>query len=262
LNNIAVIDLQAKRFEEARARLREAVEWQGKALAAKPAAPTYRQFLENHLVNLIAATRGLGDSGGQSAAEHELAKLRDSDPAMAALDAQLAGYIKRDQQPRGQADRLQLAQRAYTKGLHATAARLWSEALEAEPMLGDDRQAQLRYNAACAAALAAAGAAKGGPAPDAAAKVKLRGQALDWLKAELAAWTKLVESGPPQAKAFIAQTLKHWQEDTDLNGVRGDKAIEGLPEAERAVWRTLWSDVAALLEKARATEAVGRTGVR
>ncbi len=252
LNNIAVIDLYAKRFADARPRLQEAVEWQGKALATKPEGRVYRQFLENHLVNLIEATRRLGDSGGQSAAEHELAKLRNSDPAMASLDARLAGYIKRNQQPRSQADRLQLAQRAYTKGFHVTAARLWSEALEAEPKLGDDRQAQIRYNAACAAALAASGAEKSDQAPDAADKVKLRQQALEWLKSELAIWAKLVESGQPEAKASIAQTLKHWHEDSDLAGIRDAKALDELPEAEHAGWRTLWADIAAVLEKARA----------
>ena len=57
---------------------------------------------------------------------------------------------------------------------------------------------QHRYNAACAAALAAAGQGKAEPPPDDAAKARLRQQALDWLKAELATWTKLLESGPPQ----------------------------------------------------------------
>ncbi len=76
--------------------------------------------------------------------------------------------------------------------------------------------------------------------------------ALDWLKAELAVGAKLIESDPPQAKAFIAQTLEHWQVDTDLAGLRGDKALNALPEAERAAWRTLWASVQALLEKARA----------
>ena len=56
--------------------------------------------------------------------------------------------------PKDKAERLRLAQRAYDKALHATAARLWAEALAADPKLGDDRQAQHRYNAACAAALA------------------------------------------------------------------------------------------------------------
>ena len=42
-----------------------------------------------------------------------------------------------------------------------------------------------RYNAACAAALAASGQGKDDPPPDDAAKAKLRQQARDWLKAEL-----------------------------------------------------------------------------
>ena len=94
-------------------------------------------------------------------AERELAKLRESDPAMVALDARLSAIIKGDQQPKDNAERLALAQRAYDKALHATAARLWAEALAADPKLGDDRQAQHRYNAACAAALAGCWAGQG-----------------------------------------------------------------------------------------------------
>ena len=191
LNNIAMIDLDAKRFEEARVRLREAVEWQRKALASNPAHPNYRQFLANHLTNLITPARGLGDAEGVAEAERELAKLRDSDPAMVALDARLAAILKGDQQPKDNAERLRLAQRAYDKALHATAARLWAEALEADPKLGDDRQAQHRYNAACAAALAGSRQGKDDPPPDEAARAKLRKQALDWLKAELSAWKRV-----------------------------------------------------------------------
>jgi hypothetical protein len=52
----------------------------------------------------------------------------------------------------------------------------------------------------------------------------------------VAVWAKLLESSPPQTKASIAQALKHWQEDTDLTGIRDDKAVEALPEPERAAW--------------------------
>ena len=44
------------------------------------------------------------------------------------------------------------------------------------------------------------------PTLDDAAKAKLRRQALDWLKAELTAWSKQLESGPPQSRPLIAQT--------------------------------------------------------
>ena len=79
---------------------------------------------------------------------------------MAALADRLPAILKGDDRPRDNAERLALAQMCYDTKRHAAAARLWAEALAADPKLGDDRQAQHRYNAACAAALAAAGGAR------------------------------------------------------------------------------------------------------
>ncbi len=121
--------------------------------------------------------------------------------------------------------------------------------MKADPKLADDRQAQLRYNAACAAALAGCGKGKDNPPPDDASKVKLRRQALDWLNAELAAWSKMLESGPPQAQPVVASTLKHWKEDSDLAGIRDAAALAKLPQQERAACKQLWGDVDGLLSK-------------
>ena len=62
----------------------------------------------------------------------------------------------------------------------------------------------------------------------------LRRQALDWLHAEPAAWTKILASGPTEEKGVIVQTLKQWQKDADLAGIRDGKALAKRPEAERA----------------------------
>ncbi len=139
---------------------------------------------------------------------------------------------------------------AYDHKQFAAAAKLWAEAMEGDRKLADDRQTQHRYNAACAAALAAAGQGQDEPPLDDAAKAKLRRQALDWLKAERTAWGKLLESGPPQARPFIVRTLSHWQKDTDLAGIRDAAALAKLPADERAAFTQLWADVAALLKKA------------
>ena len=251
LNHIAIGDLKANRFEEARIRLRQAVDWQRKALASNPKNPIYRQFLANHLQNMIRAARGLGDSEGVAEAERALAELRESDPANIALDARLIAIHRGDQQPRDNAERLQLAQRAYDKALQADATKLWADALEADPKLAEDRRAQVRYNAACAAALGGCGRGKDNPAPDDAAKAKLRERARAWLQAELAAWTGLVESGPPEARPVVAPTLQHWKENGALAGVREAKALEALHEAEREPWRALWAGVDTLLVKAQ-----------
>jgi hypothetical protein len=153
--------------------------------------------------------------------------------------------------PSGPADRLGLAQMSYDRKRYVSAVRLGSEALEADPKLGEDRRAGHRYNAACAAALAAAGKGVDEPPPDEAAKARLRGQALGWLQAELAAWSRQLESGPAQSRPAIARALDHWQYDPDLEGIREAGALAKLPEAERKEWQSLWARFASLLERAR-----------
>jgi hypothetical protein len=66
----------------------------------------------------------------------------------------------------------------------------------------------------------------------------------------LTAWGKILESGPPQARPFIARALSHWQKDSDLAGIRSAAALARLPADQRAALGQLWADVAALLKKA------------
>ncbi len=170
------------------------------------------------------------------------------------LDRRLTAVRKGGEQPRGAAERLRLAslcQQPY-KRLYATAARLYAEAFASERGLADDPRAPHRYDAACAAALAAAG--KGGDSAglDAEGRARLRGQALAWLRADLGAWAGRVENGTPQERAAAAKVMRHWQADPDFADVRGPTALAKLPEAERADWQRLWADVQAVLEKAGA----------
>ncbi len=248
LQNLAEVDLGAARFQQARERLREAIVIQKKALAAYPNNPEYRRFLALHLTSLAIAARGLGRAEEAVEAERELTSLTASDPRFLALDARLAAVLK-GAAPNDAAERLALAQRAYDTRRYIGATRLWSGAFEAEPKLADDRQTQHRYNAACAAALAGCGKGSDEPTPDDASKVKLRRQALDWLDAELAAWSKILESGPPQARPIVAWTLKHWQADSDLAGLRDAAALAKLPQEERAACKRLWGEVDGLLVK-------------
>jgi serine/threonine-protein kinase len=166
---------------------------------------------------------------------------------LAALADRLPAILRGDDRPTDNADRLALAQMCSDTKRHAAAVRLWAEALAAEPKLGDDRQSWYRYNAACAAALRAAGQATDDPRPDNAARAKLRGQALDWLRAERAAWAKVLDAGDAQARSVVAQKLRHWQTDSDLAGVRYRDTLAKLPADERRPWEALWKDVDALL---------------
>src|SRR5262249_49528042 len=72
---------------------------------------------------------------------------------------------------------------------------------------------------------------------DDAAKAKLRRQALDWLKAELTAWNTVFDSGPPQDRPAIVQTLNAWRQAAELAGIRDAAALAKLPAGEQKEWQ-------------------------
>jgi hypothetical protein len=67
----------------------------------------------------------------------------------------------------------------------------------------------------------------------------------------LAAWSKVGDGHTPQGRATVARALQHWLEDRDLAGVRDPAPLSRLPEVERNSWQTLWTNVDALLKKAK-----------
>jgi tetratricopeptide (TPR) repeat protein len=174
---------------------------------------------------------------------------------MVAIEVKLPAFLKGEAQPADAASQLALAQMCYDRKLYATAARFWGEAFQADAKLADDIQALNRYNAACSAALAGCGQSKDDPPPSEEAKARLRRRALDWLKADLAYWTKQLETGPPQARALVSQSLRHWKVDSDLAGIRDATALKALPVDEQRACRALWAEVDELLAKARAGTA-------
>ena len=48
----------------------------------------------------------------------------------------------------------------------------------------------------------------------------------------------------------VRQTLRNWQKDSDLAGVRDKAALARLPAEEQKAFAQLWADVAATLQKA------------
>ena len=86
------------------------------------------------------------------------------------------------------------------------AARLGQQAFAMEPKLAADMMTPRRYNAACYAALAGCGEGKDRPPPDEAARAALRHQALDWLNADLAAWSEIVARGSPESRSKARRT--------------------------------------------------------
>jgi hypothetical protein len=114
----------------------------------------------------------------------------------------------------------------------------------------EDRSAQHRYNASCAAALAGCGRGKEAAALGDKERRRLRRQARDWLQSDLHAWRQLLQKQPDKAGPVVGQKMRHWSHDPDFDGVRG-AALARLPQAERPGWQQLWADVAGTLAKAR-----------
>ena len=104
----------------------------------------------------------------------------------------------------------------------------------------------------CYAALAAAGQGEDAATLDDQERARLRKQALDWLRADLALRNQQIESANPADRANAQQTLRHWQRDRDLAAFRGADALAKLPDAERKDWEALWGRVSHLVDRAQA----------
>jgi tetratricopeptide (TPR) repeat protein len=241
----------------AQGKLAEAVAAHKEAIRLRPA------YAEAHY-SLGVALYDQGNLEEALAAFRQAEKLRPSASSLAralpglirqverqiALAARLGGVLKGDDKPTDAAEGIAFAQLCATRKLHAAATRLYAAAFAADARLVGDRKAGHRYNAACSAALAGCGKGKDDPPPDEAARVRLRRQALDWLRAERADQTRVLKSGRPADRSTVQQRLEHWRRDPDLAGLRDPEALAKLPVAERADWQKLWAEVEGLLSQA------------
>jgi tetratricopeptide (TPR) repeat protein len=168
-----------------------------------------------------------------------------------ALLPRLPAVIRGEDRPRDDAERLALARMCMARQFHAAAARLFAESIQAAAKADQHEPAPYLFEAASAAALAGAGRGKDNPPPDAAAKTKLRSQALDWLKAEREARARSLDEGGPEARSSIAQIFQQWKASTVLAVCRDPEALSKLPQEERQAWQAFWREVDDLLKRAQ-----------
>jgi tetratricopeptide (TPR) repeat protein len=168
------------------------------------------------------------------------------------LDGKLPLILSGEKQPTDNAERIALAQLCQLpcKNQHLAAKHFYDTAFSEKPHLTDDLNNQHRYNAACAAALAGCGQGADADKLHTKERALLRQQALDWLRADLKAYRPVMEKSAGKAGPIIAQRMQHWLQDGDFAGVRGDKALAKLPEAERKEWQKLWQEVETLRQRA------------
>jgi serine/threonine protein kinase/Flp pilus assembly protein TadD len=169
------------------------------------------------------------------------------------LDGRLPAILEDKAQPKDAGERVAFAQLCQLpcRKHYAAAARFYAEAFTDDPALAEKLgEPASRYDAACSAALAGCGQGEDAKSLDDKERARLRRQALDWLRADLAAWQKALEKEPDKAPAG-GQQLAHWLEDPDFAGVRGPEALAKLAETEREPWQKLWADVANTLARAQ-----------
>jgi serine/threonine-protein kinase len=189
--------------------------------------------------------------------EPRLSSLREKQELcerMLALDARLLALFQGKERPAA-AEQLELARLCREYGRPYAAASLYTSAFTARPELADDLGSGYRYSAARAAARAAADMGTDEARLGELERASLRSQALDWLRADLALGTRLLNEGKG-----LGWSLDTSQTEPDLVSVRDQAELAKLPAAEREQWQHLWADVAALratdpLEEGRAFAA-------
>jgi tetratricopeptide (TPR) repeat protein len=128
------------------------------------------------------------------------------------------------------------------KKLPAMAARLYAQGLEKLPITGEFKATEL-YNGACAACLAATGEGKDALELVDKERVRLRGQALQWLQAALAVEKEQCAKADAAQRAAMLKRVQHWLVDADLAALRDVTSLAKLPAEDRDACIRFWSDV-------------------
>jgi C-terminal peptidase prc len=236
-------------------KLKEAIAAFGDAIELSPnEAPSHfglaqTFLLQGNFVQARESFRRAADLFGPTHPDRTRAgqKVRDCE-RLQVLEKQLPALLSGQEQPKDNADRLLLAGYAALRGQHPQAVRLYRDVFAAEPNLVNDLAENYWYIAACSAALVAAGLGEDAQKLTDAERASFRKQALDWLRAQLAARSNLLEGARIVDREASASILRGWQRDSHFHSLRDEAALKQLSPAEQQDWRKLWADVAALVK--------------
>jgi serine/threonine-protein kinase len=171
-----------------------------------------------------------------------------------------AAFLEGEYQPHDNTERLALLGVCQFKNLNVASAKLYADAFAEDPKLADDAHVSHRCNAAREAALAGCGRGEDADKLSEEERTRWRRQARQWLRADLAMYTKMLDglqspSDSEKAPDLAKKMLTLWQAEPDLAGIRDPSAMGNLPGDEREECRMLWQHVGSLLERARASVA-------
>jgi eukaryotic-like serine/threonine-protein kinase len=162
----------------------------------------------------------------------------------------LTAFLEGSHQPRGNDERLALLGACEFWDRRTALASLYAAAFAADPNLAEDVRAGHRYQAACAAVVAGRGGGADGAGLSEAERARWRKQAREWLRLDLAAWTKRLETNGPTDRAELQKTLMRWPVNPDLAGLREPKSLDQMSLAEREDCLALWGEFDSLIQRA------------
>jgi serine/threonine-protein kinase len=179
-----------------------------------------------------------------------------------ALETRLPGVLEGSDRPADAEQCADFARIAFSQHLYEAAARLWTDAFDASPMLAADPIMGNHFQAARAAALA--GSERDEPTDSSAAssRTRWRAQAMAWLEADLTASAVALESGTFAQRAAILKRIGRWHVDPALRALRDEGSLARLSDPERRSLREFWSRVDGVRAKANARAAERRTASR
>jgi serine/threonine-protein kinase len=188
----------------------------------------------------------------------------------------LRAFLRDSYNPQDNDERLALVGICQFEGRFHAAARLYADAFATDPALAKtlisecrpraargDRQPvgrieelapDCRYSAARCAALAGCGLGADGGKLSAGERRRWRKQARAWLRADLAARARTLDSGSPAARVLVRKMLTLWRAEPELSGLREPTALDKLSPDERKECLALWKEVATVLQRTQRTK--------
>jgi serine/threonine-protein kinase len=161
----------------------------------------------------------------------------------------LPAFLDGKYQPKENDERFALIGICRSLGRYRAVARLYADAFVAAPPLADDLIARHRYLAAWAAAQAGCGRGTDAVGVKEAERARWRTQAREWLRAELAAWLRLLAFDPESHSGVVRNVLTHMRDNPGLACVRDPGELTKLAPDERKQYVALWAEVAAALAR-------------
>ncbi len=161
----------------------------------------------------------------------------------------LPAFLDGKYQPQNNDERLVLLGVCQFTNRTRAMASLYADAFAVAPLLAEDVRSGHRFTAARAAALAGCGRGEDAASLDQEEQTRWRKRALAWLKLDVAAWAKKVDSGAAADRVLVRQRLTAWRTDPDLTGVSESGALNKLSALERKEWLVLWKEVDVLFNR-------------